>query len=143
MTDPIIQCVDLEKRFGKKAVIQGIHLSIEAGQHIGLVGNNGAGKTTLIRLILGLLRPDRGHIDIKGETAMHPRSRAQKLRFGYLPESMNFYPTLTGRRTLHFFARLKGVATRNVTPLLELVGLRDAANDRVKTYSKGMRQRWH
>ena len=141
MAAPIVQLSGLEKRFGNTSVLHKIDLTIEAGQHIGLVGNNGAGKTTLLRLILGLLRPDSGQVTINGEMASYPRSRLQKLCFGYLPEAITFYPALTGWRALRFLARLKGVAPKDARPLLELVGLSKAANERIKTYSKGMRQR--
>ena len=141
MSTAIVDVSGLVKRFGDKPVLQGVDLSIAAGQHVGLVGNNGEGKTTLLRLILGLLQADEGNITIKGEAVSYPRSRSQKLCFGYLPESVNFYPSLSGRRTLRYLARLKGVAAAEADPLLELVGLRHAAEQRVKTYSKGMRQR--
>ena len=70
-----------------------------------------------------------------------PAVDLQKLCFGYLPEAITFYPALTGWRALRFLARLKGVAPEDARPLLELVGLSKAANARIKTYSKGMRQR--
>lgn len=141
MTNPVIEVTGLKKRFVKSPVLREISLSITAGFHTGLVGNNGEGKTTLFRLMLGLLRPDAGEIRINGEIADFPRNRAQKLKFGYLPESISFYPTMTGRRNLQFLTRLKGVSAEEIEPLLQLVGLAEAAAQQVKTYSKGMRQR--
>jgi Cu-processing system ATP-binding protein len=141
MNAPVLEAKGLKKGFGPKPVLRGIDLTLTAGRHAGLVGNNGEGKTTLLRLLLGLLRPDGGTIRICGQAARFPRARAQKRLCGYLPESVSFYPNLTGRRTLRFLARLKGADTREIEPLLELVGLREAADEQVKTYSKGMRQR--
>ena len=138
---PVLEIKGLEKRFGKKPVLRGIDLTLEPGCRAGLVGNNGQGKTTLLRLVLGLLRPDQGEIRILGKVAPFPRESWQKRLCGYLPESVSFYPNLSGRRTLRFLARLKGAHPGQVEPLLELVALRDAAGEPVRNYSKGMRQR--
>ena len=140
-TQPVLEIRGLEKRYGTRPVLQGVDLALAPGSHVGLVGNNGQGKTTLIRLVLGLLRPDAGEIRLAGEPVSFPRGRAQKRLLGYLPETVSFYPGLTGRRTLQMIATLKGASREEVQPLLELVGLADAAHERVKTYSKGMRQR--
>ncbi len=141
MNEPVLELRGLAKRFNGNPVLRGIDLTLHAGCHAGLVGNNGEGKTTLMRLVLGLLRPDAGEILLRGQRAGFPRARSQKRLCGYLPESVSFYPNLTGRGTLRFFARLKGADEREIEPLLELVGLRAAAGGQVKTYSKGMRQR--
>ena len=141
MTQTLLNIDSLEKSFGTHSVLKGVHLTLEPGQHVGLIGNNGQGKTTLIKLILGLIKPDSGSIELLGSKVGFPRSRAQKHHLGYLPESVNFYPKLTGLATLRFLARLKGADIKEVEPLLERVGLAEAVYAPVGTYSKGMRQR--
>ncbi len=141
MSSPLLEVKGLKKSFGSTPVLNGVNLSIAPGEHMGLVGNNGEGKTTLLRLVLGLLRPDEGEIRIRGEMAGFPRGKAQKRLCGYLPESVSFYPNLTGQATLRYLARLKGARPGEAEPLLDMVGLREAAHRKVKTYSKGMRQR--
>ncbi len=110
------------------------------GETIALVGHNGAGKTTLMKLMLGLIRPTAGSIRVLGEDPAAGEFAARR-RLGYLPESVSFNPALTGRETLAFYARLKREPARDVALLLERVGLAHAADRRVGTYSKGMRQR--
>jgi Cu-processing system ATP-binding protein len=141
MTTPLLELTGLHKRYGRHAVLRGVELSIAPGSHVGLVGNNGQGKTTLLRIVMGLLRPDSGSVRLRGASLGFPRRQEQKRLFGYLPEAVSFYPGLTGRRTLHYLAALKGVPRDQVAPLLDVVGLAHAADARVKTYSKGMRQR--
>ena len=141
MSAPILEITGLEKAFKEHEVLRGIDLCLEAGSLVGLVGNNGQGKTTLIKLIVGLLRPDAGQVCLAGQVAGFPRTRGQKRLLGYLPEAVQFYPRLTGAATLRFFAGLKGVGTDSVLPLLEQVGLADAADVPVSAFSKGMRQR--
>ncbi len=124
--------------YGKLQVLHEISWSLQAGEIMGLFGHNGAGKTTTIRLILGLIRHSSGELKVLGGQAHDPKVRQQ---IGFLPENVMFYPQLTGYETLSHFARLKGAAHDQVLGLLEQVGLSAAAGERVKTYSKGMRQR--
>ncbi len=129
------------KRYGKVDAVRDVSFTLGAGETIALVGHNGAGKTTLIKLMLGLIRPTTGTVNVLGED---PSSGdfAVRRRLGYLPESVSFHMALTGRETLSFYARLKRVDEAEIPALFERVGLAPLAADRpVRTYSKGMRQR--
>lgn len=129
------------KRYGKVEAVRDVSFTLGAGETIALVGHNGAGKTTLIKLMLGLIRPTTGSVEVLGED---PSSGdfAVRRRLGYLPESVSFHMALTGRETLSFYARLKRVDEAEIPGLFERVGLAPLAADRpVRTYSKGMRQR--
>ena len=128
----------VSKRYGAMTALHQLDLQLEPGEVLGLFGHNGAGKTTTMKLILGLLTPTEGQVQVLGGRADTPEIRRQ---LGYLPENVMFYPQLTGRETLHHFARIKGAARQQADDLLEQVGLAHAADRRVKTYSKGMRQR--
>ena len=136
-----MSCFRLENvsyRYDKATVLQGVDLRLEPGEILGLFGHNGAGKTTTIKLILGLMQPVGGSLSVLDGGA----GDSQVTRhIGYLPENVMFYPQLTGREILAHFARLKGADLRQVPELLTQVGLDDAMDARVKTYSKGMRQR--
>lgn len=136
-----MSCFRLENvsyRYDKATVLQGVDLRLEPGEILGLFGHNGAGKTTTIKLILGLMQPVGGSLSVLDGSA----GDSQVTRhIGYLPENVMFYPQLTGREILAHFARLKGADLRQVPELLTQVGLDDAMDGRVKTYSKGMRQR--
>jgi Cu-processing system ATP-binding protein len=136
-----MSCFRLENvsyRYDKATVLQGVDLRLEPGEILGLFGHNGAGKTTTIKLILGLMQPVGGSLSVLDGSA----GDSQVTRhIGYLPENVMFYPQLTGREILAHFARLKGADLRQVPELLTQVGLDDAMDARVKTYSKGMRQR--
>ncbi|MFC1602509.1 ABC transporter ATP-binding protein [Pseudomonadota bacterium] len=140
-TISILSLSKISKAFPGKAVLKSIDLSIEPGQLVALVGNNGQGKTTLMKIILGLLEPDEGEIIIDGEIATANRTITQKASFGYLPETTAFYPNLTGLETLNYLSSLKQGAQSRVVEVLSIVGLEQAAKYRVKTYSKGMKQR--
>lgn len=136
-----MNAVDIQgmyKRYGSMGVLNNLNLSLGEGEVLGLFGHNGAGKTTTMKLILGLLQPSEGQVRVLGRAPHEPSVRRQ---LGYLPENVTFYPQLSGRETLRHFARLKGAALAQVDELLEQVGLAEAAGRRVKTYSKGMRQR--
>lgn len=136
-----MSCFRLENvsyRYDKTPVLNGIDLRLEPGEILGLFGHNGAGKTTSIKLILGLMEPWKGKVSVLGQQAGQP---GVSQYIGYLPENVMFYPQLTGREILSHFARLKGAPLKQVPELLRQVGLDDAMNARVKTYSKGMRQR--
>lgn len=136
-----MNAVDIQgvrQRYGNMTVLHGLDLSLGEGEVLGLFGHNGAGKTTSMKLILGLLQASEGEVRVLGRSPNDPCVRRQ---LGYLPENVTFYPQLSGRETLRHFARLKGAAAQQVDQLLEQVGLAAAADRRVKTYSKGMRQR--
>ncbi|MEW6174758.1 MAG: ABC transporter ATP-binding protein [Pseudomonadota bacterium] len=133
-----VEIQGVSQRYGSMTVLHDLNLNLAEGEVLGLFGHNGAGKTTSMKLILGLLAPSEGQVKVLGRAPNDPQVRRQ---LGYLPENVTFYPQLSGRETLRHFARLKGAALGQVDELLEQVGLAHAADRRVKTYSKGMRQR--
>ena len=127
-------------RKGVRKALDGFDMVVEAGQVHGFLGPNGSGKTTTLRTLLGLIKPNGGRMAILGrEVPEHLPSVAG--RVGAIVESPQFFPHFTARDTLSLLADAGGVPERRVTEVLELVGLRDRAKDRVKTYSLGMKQR--
>jgi len=134
----VVEMTKVQQKYGQLLVLDDNSWQLGAGQVLGLFGHNGAGKTTTVRLILGLIEESAGEVKVLGGSPHDAKIRQQ---IGFLPENIMFYPQLTGAETLHFFARLKGASRHQVDSLLEQVGLTAASNKRVKTYSKGMRQR--
>lgn len=134
----VVELNQVQQSYGDLQVLHDMTWQLNAGEVLGLFGHNGAGKTTTVRLILGLIQASAGKVQVLGGRASDSQVRQQ---IGFLPENVMFYPQLTGRETLLHFARLKGAALAQVDELLEQVGLSAAASKRVKTYSKGMRQR--
>ncbi len=128
------------KSYRAVQALRDVSFDLRPGQLSALVGHNGAGKTTLIKLMLGLIRADRGAIRVLNEDPAAGEFSARR-QLGYLPENVAFNAALTGRETLAFYARLKQIKPAAAWPLLDRVGLMEAADRRVGTYSKGMRQR--
>lgn len=128
----------VSKLYGGRAVVSDLSYALEPGQVVALVGHNGAGKTTQIKMMLGLTRPDGGELTVLGAD---PGDKAARRALGYLPESVQFHLAFSGRETLGFYARLKGLPARGHDALFARVGLSEAADRPVRTYSKGMRQR--
>lgn len=138
MSDPVLILDNVTKRRGSATVLSEISLDVGAGTRLALLGHNGAGKSTLIKAVLGLTRLDGGRITACGTA---PGSAAARADVAYLPEAVAFHGALTGREQLTFFARLAGEAPKRCAALLDQVGLAEAADRRIATYSKGMRQR--
>ena len=135
-----IELTGVSKCYGDKTVVRDVDLTIHAGERLVMIGHNGAGKTTLMKLMLGLTRPSGGRVQTLGvDPATAATSQRQTL--GYVPESVAFHSAMKGREVLAFYAGLKGVSVSEYTDILARVGLQDAADRRVNTYSKGMRQR--
>lgn len=128
------------RHYGSVRAVDGVSFSADAGEVIALVGHNGAGKTTLIKLMLGFARPTSGSVSVLGQDPADGDVTVRR-RLGYLPENVSFNPALTGRETLRFYVQLKGGRPKEADALLERIGLADAADRRIGTYSKGMRQR--
>lgn len=136
-----VDLASVTKAYGDFLALDSLNLSVAPGEVLGLLGHNGAGKTTSMKLILGLTTPSAGQVRLFGENPAGHAARALRYAVGYLPESVSFYEQLTGREVLDYFRRLKRVARTECDRLLDQVGLTEAAQRRVKTYSKGMRQR--
>ncbi len=143
MTTPLV-CENLVKRFGDLVAVDGVSLSIGAGETYALLGPNGAGKTTTISMIAGLIRPDGGSVTVAGEN-MRPDAVEAKRHIGLVPQDLAIYPDLTGRENLRFFGKLAGlgrdVLSRRVDEVLDVIGLTERAGDRAKEYSGGMQRR--
>ena len=122
--------------------VKDLNLRIEPGEVYGLLGPNGSGKSTTLKIILGLVSPSRGRTEIFGRDSRLVQSREA---VGFLPENPYFYKFLTGAETLRFFGRLCGMTgatlKSRIDELLDLVGLNNARDRRLATYSKGMLQR--
>lgn len=141
MSIPSAVLDSVTKHYGRIPAIEGVNLSLKAGECVALVGHNGAGKSTIIKLMLGLIRPSAGKVTVLGSDPSSRANSAARCKIGYLPENLALYPSLTGSETLAFYARLKHLPVRECAELLEKVGIADAAHRRVGSYSKGMRQR--
>ena len=135
----LIELRGVGKRYGALAALHDVSVTLSAGRIVGLLGHNGAGKSTLIKLVLGLIRPSSGALEVLGQAPWAAQGLRQQI--GYLPESVAFYRNLTGCEVIDYFAALKRAPRAQGRELLERVGLKDAARRRVGTYSKGMRQR--
>jgi Cu-processing system ATP-binding protein len=138
---PAIAVRDATKTYGEVTALDGVSLTVERDETLGVVGTNGAGKSTLFRLLVGHERPDAGTVRVAGR-APSDGVRVRE-RVGYLPENASFHPALTGREVLRFHARQRGVdaVDRRVDQVLATVGLADAADRRVGGYSNGMNRR--
>ncbi|WP_417517972.1 ABC transporter ATP-binding protein [Minwuia sp.] len=126
------------KSYGKHVALEDVSLGAGVGERIALLGHNGAGKSTLMKLVLGLSQPSSGRISVLGSL---PGTDVARSVTAYLPESVSFHRSLTGREQLGLFSRLAGTPDSDVADLLDRVGLKDAADRRIGTWSKGMRQR--
>ena len=131
----------ITKQYGSKIAVDRMNLTLGKGV-TGLLGANGAGKTTLMRMMCGILTPTSGEITYDGHLVT---SEEYRNVLGYLPQDFGYYPEFTGRDFLMYFCALKGldkkVAKERTTEILELVGLKEVAKEKVKKYSGGMKQR--
>jgi ABC-2 type transport system ATP-binding protein len=138
---PVLAAEHLAKRYGDRQAVADVSFSVGRGEVFGFLGPNGAGKSTTIRMIVGLVRPTSGRVLVAGRDLAADRDAALA-RLGCIVESPDFYGYLTGRENLEHFARMIGpAALARVGELAELVRLRERLDDRVRTYSLGMRQR--
>jgi ABC-2 type transport system ATP-binding protein len=140
-TEYVVETHGLTKLFGERKAVDSVDLRIPRGSAFGYLGPNGAGKTTLIRTLLGLTKPSSGTISLLGRPI--PEQRADALaRIGAIVEEPRFHPFLTGRENLRIVAAARERESHaRIDDALQRVGLQHRADDRVKTYSQGMRQR--
>jgi ABC-2 type transport system ATP-binding protein len=147
-SEPVIRLINLTKSFrghlgiGRTVAVSGLSLEVRRGEVFGLLGPNGAGKTTTLKMMLGLLRPSAGEVELLGGPPSNPDSRAM---VGYLPENPYFYDYLTAAEFLDFYGRLQGMEgesrRRRTKRAMKLVGLEGRERTALRKFSKGMIQR--
>jgi ABC-2 type transport system ATP-binding protein len=125
---------------GQRVALDGLDMVVERGDVHGFLGPNGSGKSTTLKILLGLVQADGGHMRMLGEP-VPARLAAVAPKVGAIVESPEFFKNFSGRRTLRLLAQAGGVPAERVEAALEQVGMRARAGDRVKSYSLGMRQR--
>jgi ABC-2 type transport system ATP-binding protein len=145
MTDgDLIAVNNLAKQYNSHAAVRGVTFTVRSGEVFGLLGPNGAGKTTTISMLSCLLEPSAGDAWVAGHS-VRAEPMAVRRAIGVVPQEIALYPTLTARENLRFWARMYevpgGIATRRVEEVLDIVGLRDRAGERIDTYSGGMKRR--
>lgn len=126
----VLSVNNVSKRVKDFQILNKVSFELGSGEITGLIGPNGAGKTSIMKILVGLTRNYTGEVDLSGVRDI-----------GCMIETPNFYPYNTGYQNLMYFAGLNGVGKKKVEELLELLGLKGAANKNVKAYSLGMRQR--
>jgi ABC-2 type transport system ATP-binding protein len=141
MNEPVLKLTDVVKRYGDFAAVDGLSFEVGRGEIFGFLGPNGAGKTTTLRMILDIIRPTSGSIEILGQRSAIPVRR----RIGYLPEERGLYRKMRAAETIAYFAMLRGAgreeARRAAFDLLERFGLAEFARARNEQLSKGMAQK--
>jgi len=144
MSTPVITARGLTKRYGEAVAVDAIDFDIFKGEIFGLLGPNGAGKTTTILMMLGLTDVSAGTVMVAGHDPVRQPLEVKR-RVGYLPDAVGFYDDLTAVENLTYTARLMGIGRKErdqrVADALARVRLADVAHNRVKTFSRGMRQR--
>lgn len=138
-----IELHHISKSFGGHTVLSDINFSIDPGTIVGYIGPNGAGKSTTVKMILGLLEPDGGSIDLFGQP-VDRKDPSYKRRIGYVPEAADLFETLSAREYLGLVGQLYGMSEQEAQgraqALMQVVGLEAAFDRRIAAYSKGMRQ---
>ncbi|MBN2847789.1 MAG: ABC transporter ATP-binding protein [Coriobacteriia bacterium] len=140
MTGPAITVEGLRYAYGDLEAVRGIDFDVQPGEILGFLGPNGAGKSTTIKMLTGQLTPKAGVARVLGIDVSTDDPELQA-RIGVCFEEKNLYLNMSGKENLEFFASLFGIKDPDAEGVLRRVGLADRAKDRVKTYSKGMRQR--
>jgi ABC-2 type transport system ATP-binding protein len=141
MSELVLSVKGLRKVIGKREIIKGLDFELMQGEVFGFLGPNGAGKTTTIRMLVGLIKPTAGSIQICGYDIASDFSKALSY-LGCIVENPELYPYLSGWDNLNHFARmLNGVGVNRILEVVKQVGLAERIHDKVKTYSLGMRQR--
>lgn len=139
----MLELINISKKYGKKEVLSHINLKLDKGIY-GLLGPNGAGKSTMMNIITDIINPTMGEVLYNGKNIKELKDK-YRLHIGYLPQKIGFYNNFTGRKTLEYFAVLRGVDKKvypeRIEKLLEKVNLIDVGDNKVKTYSGGMKQR--
>ena len=140
----LIETQNLVKRFGEKSAVNNVTFKVYSGEVFGFLGPNGAGKTTTIKMIVGLLQPTSGAVKINGYD-VQAQPLAAKAVCGYVPDTPNLYPKLSGRELLRFVGDLYGMSRQQVEErgeeLLHLFELEQVGNDPLDSYSHGMQQK--
>ncbi|WP_066048061.1 ABC transporter ATP-binding protein [Robertmurraya korlensis] len=141
MTEITLSIKGLRKKIGKREIIKGLDFELKSGEVFGFLGPNGAGKTTTIRMLVGLIRPTAGSIQVCGYDVKKNFVKAMS-HLGCIVENPELYPYLTGLENLQHFSRMiPNFDSNHLEYVIKLVRLQDRINDPVKTYSLGMRQR--
>lgn len=136
----VLEVKDVKKKLGKREIIKGLTFDVNEGEIFGFLGPNGAGKTTTIRMLVDLIHPDSGEIKILGHDIRKDKVKALE-NVGAVVENPELYKYLSGRENLMQIARVRKIPKEEVQKIIELVGLKDRINDKVKKYSLGMKQR--
>jgi ABC-type multidrug transport system ATPase subunit len=138
----VIQVNNVSKHFGSLKAVDGLSFEVQAGQVFGFLGQNGSGKSTTIRMLLSLIHPTSGNIEIFGNSIKSNRNNVLE-EIGAIIERPDLYPYLSAKEHLQLFAKLrsKKITPSSIQDTLVKVGLKDRSNDKVKTFSLGMKQR--
>ena len=136
----VLEVKDVKKKLGKREIIKELTFDVNEGEIFGFLGPNGAGKTTTIRMLVDLIHPDSGEIKILGHDVKKDKVKALE-NVGAVVENPELYKYLSGRENLMQIARVRKIPKAEVQEIIELVGLKDRINDKVKKYSLGMKQR--
>jgi ABC-2 type transport system ATP-binding protein len=139
--DQVLELQGLTRRYGEVVALDNLSFTVREGLMFGFVGPNGAGKTTAMRIVLGVLEPDRGEVRWRGR----PVDAETRRRFGYMPEERGLYPKMRVRDQLEYFARLHGLPAEEARTAadywIERLGVADRTTDRVEQLSLGNQQR--
>lgn len=141
MENVALEIKNVSKTFKNNTVVKSISFNVNKGEIVGFLGPNGAGKTTTIRIITGLMKPDSGEVLIYNKSILSDYEKAIK-HIGAVVETPHLYEYMTGSDNLHYFSMARGnISKEIIDPLIELSGLKNSLNKKVKNYSLGMKQR--